>query len=184
MLKVNKEKFNHFRIARKPQISIEVPGKANGVVLFIDQKERIELFEFIKRIMFETLEFECFSFKFYQSKSKALVFYGCKYDLESQAKEDFERFLEKYIKLKIGKSIFINLVNFKRIYQSSKFDSYKLHSMVMQLIRDEQKIYLPPMVKSARVKVNNELSKYSSIKFKTVGQFGSKRICIYLKPEN
>ncbi|AKU80331.1 hypothetical protein [Spiroplasma turonicum] len=156
----------------------------NETFFSISNFQRKTIIDKINNSLHELIDFKINSIFFLNSQNKNICFYKSADIIGTEEKKIIASFIKQYFYLLANIKINFELSN---IYKTHINDKYlfitDLHKKVNNLLITKGELDLSSYTKKYRKKINEFIMKYKSIKIKSVGPFGERRIKIIYKPE-
>ncbi|AUM63063.1 hypothetical protein [Spiroplasma monobiae] len=183
-LKKINNKFNHFLISKRPENKLVFWNNLGEVILFISSKERISFMRFLNEQLSKISSIRIISIFYVISKDKNFIAYDSKEIIDKETRKNIRVFIKLMFNLKLKIKIHFEFVNFNVANKNSReFDKLKIKEIFNSVMRTKEDIKLPAYNKNVRKEINSMIMKYKTLKSKTTGALGNRKIRIIYRPE-
>ncbi|QBQ08222.1 hypothetical protein SGLAD_v1c10230 [Spiroplasma gladiatoris] len=182
MLKLNNKKFYHFFNKVRPNVNFIYRDQDKELVLFLSNSKRLEILEFIKKIVETNFNVKVFSVIANKKSHTNKIFIKPKTFILNSKKNTLKKFIEIMCHLKFNITVNFTIVDYYHLYLGNKLtteDSIK--KLIRTCLTKKETLYTLPVSKNKREKLYKLFLGYNLVVWKSLDVDAGKIIKIFFK---
>jgi hypothetical protein len=179
VLQINKKIIDHFITKKFPKRNLGI--NSEQVVLFFERSMVERYYIVAKRIIEDVCGDRFLGLRFESGGFRIIINFHDKYGYNEVKNFALTKIMSSIFQSEFKRNHQVFLCDYANVAIESKINSDNFLKLCRKIMQSEGRVNLPPTKKSARVKINNLMMKYKTLKVKTIGVFGTRRISIIHK---